>query len=37
LAAFIEGLKPGQTTIAIQSHTHTPIEVIRKVALGWKA
>jgi hypothetical protein len=27
-------LKPGQTTIAIQSHTRTPIEVIRKVALG---
>ena len=34
LAAFMDGLKPGQTTIAIQSHTRTPIEVIRKVALG---
>jgi hypothetical protein len=34
MAAFIEGLAPGQTTIAIQSHTHTPIEVIREAALG---
>lgn len=34
LVAFMDGLKPGQTTIAIQSHTRTPIEVIRKVALG---
>ncbi len=34
LSAFINGMKPNQTTIAIQSHTHTPIEVIREVALG---
>ncbi|CDM62807.1 MULTISPECIES: DUF6492 family protein [Rhizobium] len=34
LAAFVDGLRPDQTTIAIQSHTCTPIEVIREVALG---
>ncbi|OWW04831.1 hypothetical protein ATY81_02320 [Rhizobium sp. R72] len=34
LETFMEGLNPFQTTIAVQSHTRTPIEVIRKVALG---
>ncbi|MBW9114071.1 hypothetical protein JNB88_10515 [Rhizobium cauense] len=34
LAAFVKGLRADQTTIAIQSHTRTPIEVIREVALG---
>ncbi|MBN9333988.1 DUF6492 family protein [Devosia sp.] len=33
LARFISQLEPGQSAIAIQSHTGTPIDLIRRVAL----
>lgn len=34
IAAFIARLEPHQSAIAIQSHTHTPLDLIRRVALG---
>ena len=33
LASLVETLEPYQSAIAIQSHTHTPVETIRKVVL----
>ncbi|MBB3320255.1 MULTISPECIES: DUF6492 family protein [unclassified Rhizobium] len=37
LSALIRQMTPEQTTIAVQSHTRTPIDVIRQIALGTAA